>query len=102
MRRLKYSLSVKNDFADIAEYIATETGSRTLAEDFIGKLKARCRKLAQLPGTLGRSRDELAPGLRSVAHKSYIIFFRYVDDTVEIVAVLNGMRDIESLFVDET
>ena len=51
-----------------------------------------------LLGTLGRDRSELLPGLRSLAHGSHVIFFRYHDDAVEIVTVLHGHRDIDAVF----
>ncbi len=102
MRRLKYGSAVPDDFADISEYIATESGSRPQAEKFIRQLKARCATLAGLPGTLGRSRDELDPGLRSVAFKSYVIFFRYTENAMEIVTIVHGMRDIDTLFDDDS
>jgi len=44
----------------------------------------------------GRSRDELAPGLRSFPTGSYLIFYRVIPDGVEIVRVLHGSRDIPS------
>lgn len=58
----------------------------------------RCTRLAALPGELGRPRPELREDLRSVAHGNYVIFFRYLDDAVEIVNVIEGHRDIERLF----
>ena len=54
------------------------------------------------PGTLGRARPELGPDLRSVSHKGYVIFFRYADERFEVVDMLEGHRDIEAFFGDET
>ena len=47
---------------------------------------------------MGRPRTELLSGLRSHPHKSYVIFFRYVADVLEIVNVIEGHRDIPALF----
>jgi toxin ParE1/3/4 len=47
---------------------------------------------------MGRARDELRPGLRSHPYRSYVIFFRCVEDTLEIVNVIEGHRDIPALF----
>jgi toxin ParE1/3/4 len=41
------------------------------------------------------------PDIRSVAHKSYVIFFRCVDERVEVVNILEGHRDIITHFDDE-
>ena len=46
---------------------------------------------------MGRPRDELAPGLRSVAFRNYVIFFRYREDRFEVVSILEGHRDIDRL-----
>jgi toxin ParE1/3/4 len=55
---------------------------------------------ANQPG-IGRPRDDLKPGLRSFVVKSYVVFCRVVDGTVEVVRVLHGSRDIEAIFRDE-
>jgi toxin ParE1/3/4 len=46
----------------------------------------------------GRSRDEVRPGLRSLAATPHIIFYRVVNDTPQIVRVLDGRQDIEEKF----
>jgi plasmid stabilization system protein ParE len=51
-----------------------------------------------LPGTLGRARDDLAPGLRSLAWRDYVILFRYVAGGVQVVRLLHGARDLPTLF----
>ena len=47
---------------------------------------------------MGRSREELVPKLRSFPVGNYVIFYQPISDGVEIVRVLHGSRDIESLF----
>ena len=98
MRRLKYSLQAREDFADIAEYIANESGSRKIAEAFIRKLKTKCRRLADLPGTFGVARDEYAAGLRSTPYNRFVIFFRYDGDSLEITTIVHGARDYNTVF----
>ena len=48
----------------------------------------------------GRARDEIRPGLRSLAANIQIIFYRLKDDRPEIVRVLDGRQDIEEIFFD--
>ncbi len=100
MRRLIYLASVKRDLLDILAYLAEESGSVTVAQGFVAQLRSRCRALASKPGTLGRARPELHPEIRSVAHKGYVVFFRYVEDRLEVVNILEGHRDIDSHFAD--
>lgn len=98
VRRLIITDQAIADLTGISSYIADTSGSPATAEKFAGELINRCEKLASLPSTLGRARPELRPDLRSVAHKSYVIFFRYNGDRVEIVSILNGLRDIDIHF----
>lgn len=98
MRRLVLGQGALVDFEDIAEYIAEASQSREAAETVIDKLYYRCDRLARLPGTLGTARPELRHDLRSVPESGYIIFFRYLDDALEIVNVLHGSRDIVSFY----
>lgn len=98
MRSLRYTSDAIDDLGTITEYIAQESGNRAIAESFTGALLQKCSGLAQLPGTLGRARPELMPDIRSIPFKSYVIFFRYADEAVEIVNILEGHRDIAALF----
>jgi len=100
VRRLIITDHAIAELTEISGYIADTSGSPAMAERFAKELINRCEKLASLPGTLGRARPELRPDLRSIAHKSYVIFFRYRGDRVEIVSILNGLRDIAPLFND--
>jgi len=101
MRRLVYLLSAQEDLNDIYRYIARESKSRTIGEAFIRSLRQQCRKLASLPGSLGQSRPELRPDIRSFAFKGYVIFFRYEGEHFEVVNILEGHRDITSQFHKE-
>lgn len=98
MRQLQYLLAARRDLLSIFDYIAEASGSADIARRFTAALQRKCEDLAALPGTLGRSRPELKPDLRSIAHRGYVIFFRYVGDRVEVVNILEGHRDIESHF----
>ena len=98
MRRLIYLAPARRDFADILEHIAKESGSLDVAKRFVDILRMQCRRLASLPGTLGRARPELRPDIRSFPFRGYLIFFRYEADTFEVVNVLEGHRDVLTHF----
>jgi toxin ParE1/3/4 len=61
---------------------------------------SNAKKLAGLPGVMGRARPELRTDIRSFPHKGYVIFFRYTGDFFEVINVLEGHRDIEAFFSD--
>jgi toxin ParE1/3/4 len=50
---------------------------------------------------MGRARDELASGLRSVAIERYVLFYRITADAVQVVRILLGSRDLPSLLAEE-
>ena len=98
MPRLVFTHAAQTDLTDIADYIERTSGSLEAAERFCDELVAKCQHLAGLPGVLGRPRPELLPNLRSTPHGNYLIFFRYVADTFEVVDILAAHRDIASYF----
>ena len=102
MRQLVYLASARQDFATILEYITRESGSLAIGQGFVDVLRQQCKRLASLPGTLGRARPELRPDIRSFAFKGYVIFFRYERETFEVVNVLEGHRDVITYFRDDS
>jgi toxin ParE1/3/4 len=94
LRRLTYTAAASRDFNDILEFVTLQSGSAEIGRSFVGRIRTQCLKLASLPGTLGRPRHELRPGLRSFPLSGYSIFFRYVEDRLEIVNILEAHRDI--------
>jgi plasmid stabilization system protein ParE len=101
LRRLVYLSSARQDFRDILRYLTVESGDRAIARAFVDRLQQQCRRLASLPGTLGRGRPEFQPDIRSFPYRGYIVFFRYEADTFEVVNVLEGHRDFPSLLDEE-
>lgn len=101
MRHLNILDAAKDNLTEIANHIADASGSADVAEAFVAKIIAHCQKFANLPGTLGRARRELAKNLRSTPFGNYVIFFRYEPDTFDVVNVLHDARDIEAFFNPE-
>jgi plasmid stabilization system protein ParE len=98
LARLTYLYSAKQDFVSILRYISRESGSLAVGQQFVGALRQKCRHLACLPGHMGRPRPELRPDIRSFAFRGYVIFFRYTDDPLQVVNILEGHRDIDAHF----
>src|SRR6266700_607197 len=98
MYQLRYLEQAKNALLQIKRHIAGESGSNAIAIRYTERLRQECRKLAELPGTIGRARSELMEGVRSVPYGNYVILFRYSGFFVEIISIIEGHRDIEELF----
>jgi plasmid stabilization system protein ParE len=100
MPKLRYLAQARDDLIQIRRYIADRTGDDDLALGFVGKLREQCRRLAELPGRLGRARPELHEDLRSFPYGNYVIFFIYNEDCIDIVTIIQGHRDVDTLFGD--
>jgi toxin ParE1/3/4 len=93
--QLRISPRASEDLLDIWSYIADD--SEANADGFIDKIYETMELLARQPG-LGRQRDDLAPGIQSFPVSRYIVFYRVVTGSIEIVRVLHGARDIGNIF----
>ena len=83
------------DLDEITSYFASrnvDAGDRLLDQ-----FQKKCRYLAQFP-QIGRSYKTIRPYLRGVPMDGYIIFYRIETDRIEIMRVVKGNRDLESLF----
>jgi len=87
-----------SDLAEIWDYIADDSEAR--ADAFVGTIDAKFQTLAKQPG-IGRLRDELAAGLRSLPVGRYIIFYLPLAEGVDIIRVLHGARDIDTIFHED-
>jgi len=58
---------------------------------------SRFPKLAAMP-ELGRQCEELSARVRSFPVGRYVIFYRPMENGIEIVRVLHGARDLPPLF----
>lgn len=58
-----------------------------------------CERLLDDP-LLGRARDELIPGIRSISVRPHVVFYwvSHKDSAIEIVRVLHQREDIENIF----
>ncbi|MEM6432367.1 MAG: type II toxin-antitoxin system RelE/ParE family toxin [Cyanobacteria bacterium P01_D01_bin.115] len=84
------------DIEAIADYLATKSNLAS-AESFLSGLDATLKRIAQFP-QIGRKRDELYPGLRSLPYKQYLIFYRLLDDAIEVFRVVSGYQNLTALF----
>lgn len=95
MMPIRLTDSAKADLLEIWLYAAQE--NTTAADLLIDELTATYDKLVQFP-ELGRNRDDLFLGYRSLTIKKYLIFYRLMPDAIEIVRVLHGSRNLPELF----
>ena len=88
--------SAEDDLAEIWRFIARDNPEA--ASRFVRRLREVCGTTLASNPYVGRPSDELSQGMRRFAYQRYLIFYRLIDDGVEVVHVYQGSRDIESLF----
>ena len=88
----------ETDVLEIWDYIADD--SLAAADRWLDRLDEKFRLLATQP-MMGRARDELAPGVRSFPIGRYVVFYVPLDDGIDVVRVLHGVRDIDAVFNPE-
>lgn len=92
---LLISEQAQQDLTEIWLYIAND--SPDTADKFLDFILGKCQSLCSSP-LMGRTRDELLPGIRSLPVNRYIIYYRVTEITVEIIRFLSGYRDTDSFF----
>jgi toxin ParE1/3/4 len=93
--RVVFSAQAEADLLSIGAYIARDSAVRARA--FIAQIVERANALATLPHR-GRRRPEIGPELRSTPVPPVVVFYRVTDETVEIVRIVDGRRDLQTLF----
>ena len=85
----------ETDILEIWDYIAED--SMVEADLWVDRLDEKFALWATQP-MMGRSRDELTPGVRSLAFGRYIVFYEPLPDGIDVVRVLHSSRDIDANF----
>ncbi len=95
MSRCDFTDDAIIDLESIHDYIARD--SPPAAARLVQLVRERCFLLSDNP-MMGRSRADLAPNLRSLGGSNHIIFYRPVEDGVQILRIICRGRNVEGLF----
>ncbi|WP_417593067.1 type II toxin-antitoxin system RelE/ParE family toxin [Parasphingorhabdus sp.] len=96
MAELRLSRRAANDLAEIADYTIAEFGIDQ-ARLYRDQFQACFRSLLDNP-QLGRSAEDIAPGLRRIRQQAHVVFYRVERDGLLIVRVLHHSMDFEREF----
>ena len=88
------------DMVAIGRRIAPDNPRR--ATTFVDELYLRCQQLGRTPHAYPLLPGHEASGVRRRVHGNYLIFYRVAETSVEVLHVLHGARDYETiLFPDD-
>lgn len=90
-----FTADAEADLERVGDYIAKN--NPVAAVNFTIGLRRHCEALAEFP-----KRFPLAPryehiGVRRITHGNYLIFYRVAAEEVEILHILHGAQDYESI-----
>jgi toxin ParE1/3/4 len=98
-RPVIWSPNARADLSAIWDYYVEVAGRHT-ADEVVRGITEVCTLLEEHPFA-GRARNEVRPGLRSIAASPHVVFYRVQDDVAEIARVLDGRRDLDEVFAHE-
>jgi toxin ParE1/3/4 len=84
------------DMKQITDYIAMRSGFAQV-DRFLNKANQKFSRIVQFP-KIGKQRDDILAGSRSLSFDGYLILYVVLDERIEIVRVVSGYRDLQSLF----
>ena len=94
MANLIFSPAAHRDLSDIFDFIAKD--KPLAAANWVDTMEQKCLLIAETPA-FGELRPEYGAGIRSSVVGRYVIFYRAIDDGIEVIRVIPGDRDIRSL-----
>ncbi len=95
MARVIRSVQAQQDLEVILDYLDSQ--STEAADRFATKFDEACDLHAEHP-RIGASSEEYAPNLRHFTVWNYAIFYRPIEDGIELIRIIHGARDIPKLF----
>jgi toxin ParE1/3/4 len=95
MPRILRTPAAEEDVWEIALYIALD--NEAAAVRLLDRFDKTFRMLADFPRG-GPARPELGENVRSFPVGNYLVFYRPLDDGIEILRVLHGARDLRRIF----
>ena len=93
--QVKISPFADEDLLCIWDFISRENPSA--AERVLARIGERIDSLSRFPER-GKPMTHIATGARCLIESRYLIFYRILGDTVEVVRVVHGSMDLPKIF----
>ncbi|MEM9157245.1 MAG: type II toxin-antitoxin system RelE/ParE family toxin [Cyanobacteria bacterium P01_F01_bin.33] len=95
MSRYVINVLASQDLNEIADYFAER--NLDAGDRFFRTFNRKCQQLVAFPES-GKSYANIRAGLRGLSLDGYVIFYRILEDGIEILRVINGRRDFPTVF----
>jgi toxin ParE1/3/4 len=98
-RAVDLTEDAQRDFRDILVYGEQQWGTAQ-RDRYEARLNRGLQSLARHP-YLGRARNEIAAGVRSLVIQRHIILYRIEDDAIRVLRIVHASMDLRALTLDE-
>lgn len=98
MSSYSFTDAAVKDLEEICEYIARQNSQA--ASQLFDVIRKKCRLVASFPN-MGKSYSKIATDLRGFVVEDYIVFYYPKQDGIDIMRVISGYRDFETLFLED-
>jgi toxin ParE1/3/4 len=88
------SAKAQEDLIQIWIYIAAD--SERAADNLLDGIETKLEALRAFP-EIGVAREDIRPGLRMLVSGEYVILYRVGEESVDIIRIVHGRRDLEAL-----
>lgn len=95
MARYLINVLASQDLNEIAEYF--QVHNVRAGDKLFQTFDKKCKQLVSFPNS-GKSYEDIYPNLKGIPLDGYIIFYRIIEDGIEILRVISGRRDLPSIF----
>jgi toxin ParE1/3/4 len=98
MSSYSFADAAVKDLDDICEYIGQQ--NLKAVSKLFDAIRKKCKLVANFPN-MGKSYSKLANNLRGFVVEDYVVFYYPREDGIDIVRIISGYRDLESLFLED-
>ena len=91
---IRYTSAAWEDLSQNLEFIASQ--SEVGAVRWLEMVEAKCVLLRQFP-EIGELMPRFGDGVRAAVAGRHIVFYRIVEDVVQVLRVLGGTQDVRNL-----
>lgn len=88
-----------SDISSITRFIKKDNPKRAVS--FALELRDACRQLGNSPNAFAALYDYAESGIRKRPYGNYLIFYRVMNSTIEILHVLHGAQDYQKILFPE-
>ena len=95
MRTLRITAPASQDLEEISDYFlerSVDAGDR-----FVEAFGQKCQHIVRFP-FIGKSYSHIRPELRGVLFMDYIVFYSVSDDSIDILRIVSGYRNLQGIF----